>query len=59
MVAAVHSPVPRDPRSPGIDPAQLTARVRAILAADASTPAKEAALLERAHEVLSEALKSD
>ncbi|WP_158268471.1 hypothetical protein [Corynebacterium liangguodongii] len=55
----MHSPVPRDPRSPGIDPAQLTARVRAILAADASTPAKEAALLERAHEVLSEALKSD
>lgn len=53
------TPRPHDPRLPRVSPADVEKRLAEVLDQPAGTLAEEAAQLERAHEVLHDALQDD
>ncbi|SDS10076.1 hypothetical protein [Corynebacterium timonense] len=54
----MNAPVPRDPRRPRVDGAELSRAVDEILAEPATTLREEAEHLRRAHALLNDALQT-
>ncbi|WJY67993.1 hypothetical protein [Corynebacterium auris] len=54
----MNAPIPRDPRRPRIDGAELSRRVDDILAEPVSSLREEAERLGRAHALLNDALQT-
>ena len=57
MVIIMDRPIPHDPRVPAVTPADVEKRVAEVLGREVSSLVEEAAVLEEAHALLSEALQ--
>ena len=57
MVIIMDRPIPHDPRVPAVTPADVEKRLAEVLGREVSSLVEEAAVLEEAHAVLSEALQ--
>lgn len=56
-MSPVPAPVPHDPRAPRVSPEELSRRVEEALGAEASTLREELEQLNRAHDLLNDALQ--